>query len=163
MANYPLMFTLRDVITGEGFLAGVTVSGRALMVKEDDGYWWMYGVRPGAIADFAATPQEAFHKFRDRYKTLLFDMAEEASSFDNFKSEVESFYGQPNRDEESRWNEAFRTIRSGEMRVEPPFDSLERTSPQQWPTGISVVALHKEKRFSPADNVPDAYVFAAAA
>jgi len=162
MANYPLMFTLRNVINGEGFLAGVTLSGRALMVKEDDGNWWMYGVRPGAMADFGVTPQEAFHNFGDRYKTLLFDMAEEATSFDNFKSEVEGFYAQPNRDEEARWTEAFKAIRSG-MTVEPPFDSLTKQSPENWPTGITVLPLHEEKRFTAADNVSDKYVCAAAA
>ena len=53
--RYPLMFTYRDVISGDGFLAGITLSGRALMIKEND-EWWMYGVRPGAIAETGKTP-----------------------------------------------------------------------------------------------------------
>lgn len=163
MANYPLMFTLRDVVSGEGYLAGVTLYGRALMVKEDDGNWWMYGVRPGAIADYGTTPQEAFHKFRDRYKTLLFDIAEDAADFEKFKVEVESFYSQPNPEEEARWTEAFRAIRSGEAEVEAPFDSLKRESPEERPTSIGILPLHQERRFTAADNVRDTFALAPAA
>ncbi len=45
--HHPMMFIFRDTISGNGFLAGITLSGRALMMEED-GKWWMYGVRPGA-------------------------------------------------------------------------------------------------------------------
>jgi hypothetical protein len=163
MANYPLMFTLRDIISGEGYLAGITLSGRALMVKEDDGNWWMYGVRPGAIADYGITPQEAFQKFRGRYKDLLFDIAEEASDFGKFKAEVEAFYSQPNPEEETRWTEAFRAIRNGKTEIGAPFDSLNKVSPEKWPSSISVTPLHQEKRFTAADNVKDTSVLASAA
>ena len=44
MFDYPVMFTLRDAVSGNGFLAGVTVSGRAT-VREEDGQWWMHGAR----------------------------------------------------------------------------------------------------------------------
>jgi hypothetical protein len=162
MANYPLMFKLRDVINGEGYLAGVTLTGRALAVKEDDGNWWLYGVRPAAIADYGSTPQEAFHKLRDRYKNLLFDIAEEAASFDEFKAQVEKFYEQPSPEEEGRWSEAFRAIRSGQ-RIEAPFDSLTKERPDKWPTGVSIVPLHEIKRFTAADNIPDNSALASAA
>ena len=48
--NHPIMLTLKDAISGQGFLAGITLSGRALM-RHEDGKWWMYGVRPGGIAE----------------------------------------------------------------------------------------------------------------
>ena len=54
MASYPVMFTLRDTVSGNGFLAGITLTGRALMKREDDEKWWIYGVRPAAIARVAA-------------------------------------------------------------------------------------------------------------
>lgn len=154
MANYPLMFKIREVINGEGYLAGVTLTGRALAVKEDDGNWWLYGVRPGAIADYGMTPQEAFSKFQQRYKNLLFDIAEEAATFDKFKTEVEKFYEQPNPEEEDRWSEAYRAIRSGQTEISAPFDAIAKERPDNWPTGISIVPLHQVKRFTSADNVP---------
>src|SRR5437773_2171380 len=98
--HYPLLFTFRDVISGDGFLAGITLSGRALMELEQD-RWCIYGVRPGAIAESGITPQEAFLRFRNRYKEVLFDIAEEYRAFDKFKEEVEQFFYQPDQEEEN--------------------------------------------------------------
>ncbi|MGD1210937.1 MAG: hypothetical protein ABR973_06220 [Candidatus Acidiferrales bacterium] len=161
MPNYPVMFKIREVINGEGYLAGVTLTGRGLFVKEDDDNWWLYGVRPGAIADFGTTPQEAFGKLQERYRNLLFDIAEEASTFEKFKSEVEKFYEQPNAEEEERWSEALHAIRSGQAEIKAPFDSIEKARPDNWPTGISIVPLHQVKRFTAADNVPSTLAAAA--
>lgn len=163
MAEYPLMFTLRDVVSGDGFLAGVTVSGRVLMVEEDDRDWWAYGVRPTAIADHGSTPQEAFHQFRNRYKTLLFDIANDSRDFASFKNEVERFYAQPNEEDERRWEAAFWNIRKGNTKVEEPFTALPKQSPERWATGITVLPLHEVQRFTASDNIPDTYACAAAA
>jgi hypothetical protein len=118
-------------------------------------------VRPGAIADFGATPEEAFLKLQDRYKKLLFDLAEEAKTFNDFKAEVEAFYRQPNNEEEARWSEAWRAIKSGETKIIAPFKSLDRASPDNWPTGVSIMPLHEMKRFTSADNVNSALAAAA--
>jgi len=163
MPDYPVMFTVRDVVSGNGYLAGVTISGRAVMCQEDDGKWWVYGVRPGAIADSGTTPQEAFHQFRDRYKTLLFDIADEAADFEAFKNEVERFYTQEDSEEENRWVAAFQEIRNGRVGIEAPFTALPKESPEKRPTGVSVLPLHQMKRFTAMDNIPDSYEFAAAA
>ena len=95
---HPLLITLRDAISGDGFLVGITLSGRALMQKED-GKWWMYGVRPAAIAESGTTPQEAFQNFRTRYKEVLFDIAEEQRTFATFKKEVERFFYEPDHED----------------------------------------------------------------
>jgi len=155
------MFTFRDAISGNGFLAGVTLSGRALMAHED-GDWWIYGVRPGAIAEFGATPQEAFARFRNTYKTVLFDTAEEFTDFDSFKREVERFYHEPDKNEENRWMEAFQDLRSGKLQPEPPFSSLPKEAPENRPTQITVERLDSAgARFTPADNIPDIFARAA--
>src|SRR5437899_788944 len=75
LREHPIMITLQDAISGNGFLAGVTLSGRALMRKEDDGKWWMYGVRPAAIAESGNSPEDTFLRFRTRYKETLLDIA----------------------------------------------------------------------------------------
>src|SRR3989344_5730364 len=89
MNYHPLLFTFGDVIAGNGFLAGVKLSGRAVMIEEEPGKWWMYGVYPGAIAQAGETPKEAYLHFRSTYKEALFDIAQEANDFESFKAEVE--------------------------------------------------------------------------
>jgi hypothetical protein len=34
LTEHPILITLRDVISGDGFLSGITLSGRALMRQE---------------------------------------------------------------------------------------------------------------------------------
>lgn len=160
--HYPLLVTFRDAVSGNGFLAGVTLYGRALILREED-KWWMYGVRPGAIAESGSTPQETFASFRERYRLTLFDIAEDAVNFEEFKATVENFYAQPDHFEENRWEEAFRAIRSGTMSPQPPFSDLKRIAPATVPTGIAVHRLDEERRFSATDNVPDTYMLPVAA
>ena len=162
MPAYPLMFTFRDAVSGNGFLAGVTLSGRALMVHEEDDTWWIYGVRPGAIAETGQTPQETFLRFRNTYKMVLFDFAEVSADFEALKKEVERFYDEPDAEEERRWMEAFQDLRSGKVQPEAPFSSLPVESPETRPTQIAVECLTAiGTRFTPADNVPDLYSRAA--
>lgn len=158
--DHPLMFTFRDVITGEGFLAGITLSGRALMVMEDDEYW-MYGVRPGAIAETADTPQALLLKFRNRYKEILFDIASECRTFDSFKKEVERFFYEPDSEEERRWDTAVNKIRSENLAPPKELSDLPQESPETRPSQIAVERLDGEatnRRFTPTDNVTDTYV-----
>jgi hypothetical protein len=161
--NYPLMFTFRDVVSGNGFLAGVTVSGRALMVREDD-KWWAYGVRPAGLVDCGDTPQDAHNRFRERYRAILFDIAAEAHNFLNFKQEVERFYEESDADEECRWTVAFEAIRSGAAVPEPPFTDLPRQAPETRPTQIAVLRLDTTSAlYTPTDNVPDYFALPQAA
>lgn len=161
-AEYPLIFTYRDAISGNGFLAGVTVTGRALMLKEDS-KWWMYGVRPAGLAEAGNTPNETFLSFRQRYSAVLFDIAEEADSFEAFRAEVERFFYEADPIEEQRWTEAHRRIRTGELKPEDPFSGLRKESPEGSPVMISVQRLDTTQRFTPSDNIQDTYILPAAA
>ena len=154
------MMTLRDAISGDGFLAGVTLSGRALMRREDDGKWWMYGVRPAALAESGNTVEEAFLHFRSRYKEVLFDMAQEANSFDDFRKEVESFFYEVDVDAEDErlWENALKAIRAGNVTPPDEFSRLERKSPESTPSQITIEQLNDTgKRFVASDNVRDSY------
>jgi len=156
--HHPLMFVFRDVISGRGFLAGITLSGRALMVEED-GKWWIYGVRPGAIAECGDGMSDAFARFRTAYKEVLFDVAGEYDTFDGFKQEVERFFYEPDVEEEQRWEDALTTIRKSSMNPPAPFAALPRVAPETRPTQISVERLDSEnRRFMPSDNVSDTYL-----
>ncbi|MGB6876283.1 MAG: hypothetical protein WBD87_09645 [Candidatus Acidiferrales bacterium] len=156
MMNYPVMFTLRDAVSGNDFLAGITLSGRALMMREDN-KWWIYGVRPAAIAESGNTPEEAFLRFRNAYKNVLFDFAEDAPNYELFRSAVEQFYLQPDKDEEAHWLAAFNALRCGKaIPNEPFFAGLPKQDPGTRPTQITVERLDKKNtRYTPTDNVPD--------
>jgi hypothetical protein len=151
---YPLIFTYRDAVSGNGFLAGVTITGRALMRHEDE-KWWMYGVRPAGIAEAGNTPNETFLSFRQRYSAVLFDIAAESESFEAFREEVERFFYEADNAEEQLWAEAHLLFKSGKVTPEEPFAALKKDSPETRPAVISVARLDNAQRFSATDNVPD--------
>ncbi|HVB87401.1 MAG TPA: hypothetical protein VNK23_12140 [Candidatus Dormibacteraeota bacterium] len=158
MAEYPVMFTLRDTVAGNGFLAGITLTGHALMVKEADDKWWVYGVRPGAIAENGSTPQEAFLRFRNTYKNVLFDAAEGNGNYQKFRDKIERFYSQPDTEEEDRWERAFNAIRNGDVVPDDDFfGSLPKEAPEARPTSLQVTRCDEQaaQRYKSTDNVAD--------
>lgn len=163
MSDYPVMFTLRDAVSGNGYLAGITVYGRATVRQEEDGKWWMHGVRPSGISAPGATPEEAFLRFREAYKNVLFDLAEDSEKYEDFKASVEAFYTQCNEYEEECWNAAFKVMRSGNTPTEGFFSTLPKQAPEDRPTVISVLRLDQEGRFTPSDNTSDIFALPKAA
>jgi hypothetical protein len=165
MADYPVIFSLRDAVSGNGFLAGITLTGYALMTKESDEKWWMYGVRPGAIAECGATPEEAFLRFRNTYKNILFDFAEDNVDYSAFRQTVENFYYQADEEEEERWQQAFNAIRSKTFVPDDEFfGKLPKEAPETRPTQLNVVRLDAQaKRYRPTDNAVDYVALAKAA
>jgi hypothetical protein len=151
------MFTFGDAVSGDGFLAGITMTGRALMVQEDS-KWWVYGVRPGAIAESGDTLREAFLRFRSRYKEVLFDIAGEFRTFEAFQQEVERFFNEPDPEDERRWDNAVTALRSGNPKPPLALGDLPREAPENRPAQVLVERLDGEtKRFLPSDNVQDVY------
>jgi predicted RNase H-like HicB family nuclease len=155
--EHPIMITLQDAISGNGFLAKITLSGRTLMRYEDDGKWWMYGVHPAAIAASGCTIDEAFLRFRQAYKEVLFDIAQDSESFPEFRTEVERFFNEGDADGQA-WENALRAIRDGNIAPREPFSNLPRQSPDSRPPRIEVERLDGQvKRFVASDNVSDTY------
>ncbi|RPH54376.1 hypothetical protein EHM82_06955 [bacterium] len=109
---YPLLFGFKDLIAGNGFFAGVTVAGRALLADEGGGFW-MYGVNPGGVAAGGATAAEAQAEFRRMYTSVLFDIAAEAASFEELKAEVEQFFHATNEPTAVEWETAVADVRQG--------------------------------------------------
>jgi hypothetical protein len=157
LKDHPILITLQDTISGEGFLARITVSGRTLMRQEQDGKWWMYGVRPAAIAESGGTIDEAFLRFRQAHTHVLLDMVKESQNFDEFRAEVERFFNAGDADEQS-WEDALRTVRDGHLTPPEPFSKLSRQSPDSRPPRIEVERLDgKIKPFTASDNVTITY------
>jgi len=158
--DHPIMITLQDTISGDGFLAKVTLAGRTLMRKEDDDKWWMYGVRPAAIAESGCTIDEAFLRFRQVHKEVLFDIAKDSKNFDEFRAAVELYFNEGDADEQE-WEKALRAIRNGNIAPPEPFSKLPRQSPDTRPPRIEVERLDgKVSGFVASDNVTDTYYIA---
>jgi hypothetical protein len=166
LKEHPIMLTLQDTLSGNGFLARITMSGRTLMRKEDDGKWWMYGVRPAGIAASGVNIEEAFLRFRNKYKEILFDIAQESATFADFTSEVERFFNESDADNEDErlWEQSLTAIRSGACNPPTPFANLPRRSPETNPSFIKIERVDaeaKDVRLMPSDNVSDTYAYSA--
>ena len=118
MKNYPLLFTYRDVVQGKGFTSQVAGHGFVLLSIEPDEGFWMYGVIPGAIAAFGATPDEAHTSFRIAYREIINQIAEESSDFADFRSKAETFFTETNTPNRADWDEALALVRANNVTVE---------------------------------------------
>ena len=164
LKEHPIMLTLQDSISGNGFLARITMSGRTLMRQEDDGKWWMYGVRPAGIAASGENIDEAFRHFRTSYWEILIDMARESRTFSDFESKVKRFFDESDadNDDERLWEAALAAIRGGACSPPAPFANLPRRSPEQSPIFMRVERVDSEAkdiRLTPSENVPDVYAY----
>jgi hypothetical protein len=123
--RYPLLFGFHDFVAGNGFVAGITLHGRALLVDEGEGFW-MYGVNPGGVAAGGASLGEAQAEFRSAYRSVLFDIASEAGGFEDLKSQVERFFAETNEPTRAEWEEAMTVARKGRAEIVLLEQSLER-------------------------------------
>lgn len=118
MKRYPIIFGLRDLIQGNGFVAGVAVDGRALLHEEDDGSFWAEGVNPAGFVATGASAAAALGEFRRSYTAILFDIAEDAESFERFEEQVERFFHGSADVVEQEWNDAVDDVRQGRVSAE---------------------------------------------
>jgi hypothetical protein len=84
------------------------------LADEGDGFW-MYGVNPGGIAASGESHAEARAAFREGYRTVLFDLAAKAESFDAFRREVEQLFAETNEPTLAEWDSAVQDVRSGKV------------------------------------------------
>lgn len=108
-----MLYSLRELVHGEGFVARVELDGRALATEEDAGEWWVYGVNPGAIAASGQTLQEAFAALQASFRAYLVDCAASEPSFETFKEEVELFLHETDSEALDDWDKALKAVRAG--------------------------------------------------
>ena len=157
--DHPIIFTFRDVVTGDGFLAGITLSGK-LLVRVEDAKWWTFGVRPGGIAESGETPQQALAAFRNRYRETLFDIANECRTYEAFQEEVSRFFFEPDPEEEHRWEDALMRAREEGAVLPPGLEEIPKGNPEVQPSGITIERLDlPNRRFMPSDNIRDAIYY----
>lgn len=117
--RYPLLFSYRDTLFGTGLVLEVqVVNGRALCVKEAEDEYWIYGINPGGMAAHGNTPDAAHAAFRRAFSHILIDLANEAQSFDDFRTAVELFFDDTNAGYEAEWQEATAAVRRGDVSLE---------------------------------------------
>jgi hypothetical protein len=113
--TYPLVFTFRDAVSGNGFVAYVAVCGRVLLTDEGDGDIWMFGVQPGGVAGGGRERSEAFHEFKKSYLSVFFDIAAEAASFEDFEKSAKLFFSEVNEPNLDVWAGSVAAVRAGKL------------------------------------------------
>jgi predicted RNase H-like HicB family nuclease len=164
MSVYPLFFGVRDAVAGRGFLAGVAVTGRAVLEFED-GRWWVSGVEPGGIVGDGETPEAAYANFRESLRLVLYDSAHLANSFDDFRTDVEALARQSNDAADARWAAARQLVRQlirAGAPIEAPFAAELPRLTKDVKCGAQVVRLDESSRdFKPQQNKQDRLLTAA--
>lgn len=137
MTHYPLLFSRRELVEGNGFIAGVALHGRLLLTDEGSESW-VEGINPGGIAARGVSPSEALAEFCSEYRVVLFDIAAEARSFEEFKEEVERFFNDTSPTADREWRAAVEEVRAGNVKA-----SWLRMQPADSPLGIEVVLVQQ--------------------
>jgi hypothetical protein len=150
MTHYPLLFGFRDLVAGRGFLAGVAVDGRALLVQNDEIGYWMHGVNPGGLSAGGADTGEAQRAFRETYRTILFDISNSSGNFEEFKTGVEQFFNQTSDRLLAEWLDAVQEVRAGVVHA----DWLARVESDKAKLSIEIVPLSMDE-LQPTVNEPD--------
>ncbi|MEQ1759428.1 MAG: hypothetical protein ABL986_13990 [Vicinamibacterales bacterium] len=145
--QYPLLFTYRDTLFGNGFVVEVqAVNGRALCVREAEDEYWVYGINPGGMAAHGVDAAGAHGAFRKAFTDILVDLAHESSNFDEFQAAVQTFFDDTNKGYEADWKQALPAVQRGEVSLE----GIE-TVPANSPRSIAVTVKQVEL-VTPQDN-----------
>lgn len=138
--TFPLVFTFPDTIVGEGFVAYVEITGRALLTEED-GETWLYGVQPGGVAGGGTNYTEACREFKNGYLSVLYDSAAESETFEAFSAQVREFFETVNEPNATAWESALEEVRKNSTSL-PGFSSVPADSR---PPAIKIVHLSQDK------------------
>ena len=148
-ATWPLIFTYRGNVFGQGYIASVSAVSRVLGIQEVDGTW-LSGVQPGGIAAGGQDLWEARVAFRRAFVGVLADVASSAGDFCAFRTEVAQFL-------EERDDGAFEDwIAAVDANRRKPLDWAQMKQLPIMPAGMTpsmTVALRSE--LTPADNLID--------
>lgn len=160
MTRYPIVFTYRELIVGNGFVATVESTGRCLMEDFGDSDVWVSGVHPSGFSAGADNQQSASEAFQREHRVALLDMADDAPDFDSFQAMVRDFHAQKSEIGEMEWWEAVHQVRAGII----TSDWLQKVSANTEPTlRVRCISLddsqeHEEYRADPNPSLnPDEY------
>lgn len=132
----PLLFKFNQAVHGNGFIAGVRVNGRALL-EDEWGEVWISGVTPAGFAGGGKDRATALVDFRQRWADILFDIATDASSFQEFKATCETFLKSQADAVDREWETALAEVRAKQY-VDP---SLPSQPVKNQPLSFEVIEL----------------------
>jgi hypothetical protein len=144
--RYPLLFSYRDTLFGNGMLVEVqVVNGRALCVREADDYW-VYGINPGGMAAHGVDPDSAHAAFRKTFSHILVDLAVGSENLESFAAAVQKFFDETNEGYEVEWKDAISAVRRGDVSLEG-IPLVPANSPRS-----IVVSVKQVEQVTPQDN-----------
>lgn len=150
----PIVFTYRQPVLGNGFVAGVRMRGRALIENEGNEVW-VTGVAPAGFAGGGLDRASAIADFRKGWTDILFEIAKESISYEDFSAKSRVFLESSVEDMTEQWEAARTAVRgSGYADESMPTASLEEQI-----VHIEIIDLTK---YAPHDNEFDEPVKAAA-
>ena len=127
MNQLPLFFTYHDRVFGKGFIADVLSHGRVLAAVEDDEHW-VYGVQPGSFAATGDDPADALRAYRQSFRNVLIDLAEESESSAAFEAAVKEMFFDVNILREEEWLAAVDEVRRGKVELDIQQESADSES-----------------------------------
>lgn len=108
------MFSFKQVVVGNGWVAGVRMDGRALLEMEKcDGQdeFWITGVAPVGIAGGGTDRAAAFTEFRKAWMEVVFDVAAASTDFASFDQECRKFLSACEPHITKLWDDAVLEVR----------------------------------------------------
>lgn len=151
----PLVFSFRELVIGNGFIASVQMCGRALMDEADE--TWLTGIAPVGFSGGGMDRTEAFGAFRRAWFEILVDIANESADFASFRELSLEFLRSSQEAMTREWEEALAIVRANGV----TDDRLRRAPDEEHQVSFSVDEILPE-HFAPDKNQVDSGLKAAA-
>ena len=138
---YPLVFRVQIPVQGRNFSGRAEFSGGAVVTTEDGGYL-AHGLRPGGVCGFGETLVESYLDLKENIELALYDLAEDATDFPQFKELVARFFKDEDEWARAKYDKGRELVAASAVSADLPT----RTSP---------ALRHKVVRFDrpkPANN-----------
>ena len=113
--KWPLVFSYRGRVKGQGFTAKVICAVRVLAEQQSDGELWLSGSEPGWFAARGATLKEANANLKKMFHGILLDKAEEAPDFAIFRENLLVAFSDADRLVRKEWVEAWIANKDGKL------------------------------------------------
>lgn len=144
--SIPLLFSLKDVVLGNGFVAGFQLDGRALLETDPidaEAYarMWVTGVSPVGVAGGGHDRGAAFMEFRKALIEVVFDLAAAAGDFDEFRAACAAFFSSDQEIVTAHWQDAVATVRRSGLK-----DWALQSGSAERPVAFEIVDLTHQLR-----------------
>ena len=147
--SWPLIFTYRGNVFGQGYIASVSAVSRVLGVRDDGGVW-LSGVQPGGVAAGGEDLREARAAFRKAFIGILADIASTAGDFSAFQAEVARFLAERDDVALEDWAAAVEAKRNNRLDC-AQIEGLPVLPAEMTPS----VTVAPRSEMTPADNLID--------